>query len=268
MNYRHIYHAGNFADVFKHWILTLLLAKLTEKTTPFCIVDTHAGLGQYDLNNPNSQKTLEYSSGIEKIMTQIPGPAFTDYYKIIADNYKNNIYPGSPKIIQSFLRQNDRAFLSELHPEDYKVLCANFNNDKRIKIFNQDAYQTVRAVLPPLEKRGLVLIDPPFEQTDEFKQIIKALQQGLKRFAHGMYAIWYPIKDHDLVEEFYRDLASLKLEKVLRIEIHANTQILNGLNSCGMVIINPPWQLEQQLEDNMPKLLEYLAFESGSYSIT
>ena len=268
MNYRHIYHAGNFADVFKHWILTLLLVKLTEKPTPFCVIDTHSGLGVYDLKHRHAQKTLEQESGIQRLLQAQLDPAFQPYYDVLStNNNPSEVYPGSPKIIQTFLRKNDRLFAAELHEEDYLTLRENFRYDKRIKVLHKNGYDALKALLPPLERRGLVFIDPPFEKTDEFKQIIAVLQNGLERFAHGVYAIWYPIKEQRLVQKFYMDLNKLPIDKYLYIEIHANESILNQLNSCGMVIINQPWQLEEKLRENMPRLLQYLKLENGSFKL-
>lgn len=268
MNYRHIFHAGNFADVFKHWILTLLLEKLIEKPTPFCVIDTHAGLGVYDLKHLHAQKTLEQDSGVQRIVNTQLAPAFQTYYNILyADNKPNEIYPGSPKIIQAFLRSQDRLFASELHEEDYLTLKSNFADDKRVKVLHQNGYDAIKALLPPLEKRGLVFIDPPFEKTDEFEQIIAALKTGLKRFAHGIYAIWYPIKDQVRMQQFYRALRELPITRWLCLDLYANEAILNQLNSCGMLIINPPWQLSEKLQTNMPYLLQYLKLEHGTFDL-
>jgi len=268
MNYRHIYHAGNFADVFKHWILTLLLEKLIQKPTRFFVLDTHAGLGSYNLQHLNAQKTLEQDSGIKKLMPHKLADDFIAYYNIVTqDNPLLAFYPGSPKIIQHYLRAADKLFAAELHPEDFLVLQANFNYDKRVKVLNQNGYQAIKALLPPAEKRGLIFIDPPFEITDEFAQIVAALSTALKRFAHGIYAIWYPIKDRTAVEKFYIQMANLPITKAFYIELHANALILNQLNSCGMLIINPPWQIEQTLMNNMPKLIEYLNFTRGTFTL-
>lgn len=266
MNYRHIYHAGNFADVFKHWILTLILDKLSLKPSPFCLLDMHGGLGVYNLNHTHAQKTLEYKSGIEQLLSKQLAPEFQSYIDIVRRfAEQENLYPGSVAIMQAYLRENDRLFIAELHPEDYKILCENFNNDKRIKIFNQDSYATLKSLLPPKERRGLILIDPPFEQVDEFTRIVTALMEAIKRFATGMYIIWYPIKDRKIVEKFYKEININVLQPKLYIEIHANEQVLNQLNSCGMLIINPPWKLAELLRANMPELLKYLNFSHGTY---
>ncbi len=265
MNYRHIYHAGNFADVFKHWILTLLLQKLCEKPTPFCVIDTHAGLGWYNLHSIEAQKTLEYLTGIELLLKHDVAADFSDYVKIVIAHKALHVYPGSPAFIQEYLRAKDRLFVSELHPHDFQELEAHFATDKRIKFFNQDGLALLKAVLPPAEKRGLVFIDPPFEQTDEFAQIVNSIQAALKRFAHGMYAIWYPIKDPNAVHKFYQAIQKLGVDKICFVELHANQPITNQLPACGMLFINPPWKLDETLQQNIPLLIKYLGFAHGSY---
>lgn len=267
MNYRHIYHAGNFADVFKHWIITLILERLCIKDKPFCILDTHAGIGFYDLHNENAQKTLEAESGVNLLLDKKTNDAFAAYLKIVKDYMQHNIYPGSPAIMQHFLRDNDRMFLNELHIDDFAELKQNFIADKRIRVLHDDAYLCIKALLPPIERRGFVLIDPPFEQTNEFEQIITGLQDGLKRFATGIFAIWYPIKDRKTIDKFYKKLQMLLQVPAFYVELHANESILNQLNSCGMVVINPPWQLFETLQKNMTQLLSYLEFKHGSYKL-
>jgi 23S rRNA (adenine2030-N6)-methyltransferase len=269
MNYRHIYHAGNFADVFKHWILTLILIKLCAKDAPFCLIDTHAGLGTYALDDPQAVKTKEAESGVNRILNKQLNEDFEPYQNIVKQ-YLNGyaIYPGSPAIMSEFLRSSDRLILSELHPEDYVVLHDYFKRNKQVKILQQDGYTSIKALLPPIERRGLILIDPPFEQTNEFEQIINGLKEGLKRFATGIYAVWYPIKDRKQIANFYKDLRNITQTEILAIEIHANESILNQLNSCGMIIVNPPWQLYETLQANLPKLLEYLDFNNGTYNLS
>jgi 23S rRNA (adenine2030-N6)-methyltransferase len=268
MNYRHIYHAGNFADVFKHWILTLILDKLCVKDAPFCLLDTHAALGFYDLQHAHAQKTQEYKSGIARVLEHSPTPAFRSYVDIVNKyQHDHNAYPGSGAIMHEYLRDNDRLILNELHPEDYQALIDNFKGDKRVKIMQQDAYVCIKALLPPKERRGLILIDPPFEKTDELVKIITSIKDGLQRFATGIYAVWYPIKDRKQIAKFYRDLATLDLKNSLGIELHANDSILDQLHSCGMIIINSPWKLREELEANLPILIKYLELSKGTYKL-
>lgn len=269
MNYRHIYHAGNFADVLKHWVLTLILEKLRQKETPFCLLDTHAGLGMYDLQHPNAQNTMEHQNGVAQLLVKPLAPEFAAYMRIVQAYTKDHaIYPGSAAIMQEFLRPTDRLLLNELHPEDFAQLKENFAQDRRIKIYNNDAYQCLKALLPPPERRGLVLIDPAFEVKDEFTRIIQGLQDALKRFANGIYVIWYPIKDRAVVEKFYRDVRKINLPPALCVEFYANEDIGVQLNSCGLLILNPPWQLDETLRSCLPKLLGYLNFTRGLYNLT
>jgi 23S rRNA (adenine2030-N6)-methyltransferase len=270
MNYRHIYHAGNFADVFKHWILTLLLQKFLEKDTPFFILDTHAGIGIYNLEHENAKKTQEFCSGITKLLKHKVTADFKKYIEIVNNlnsGGEMQLYPGSPYICNDFLRSGDRLALAELHPEDFASLEQNFADNPQISLLNQDGYAAIKALLPPLQKRGLIFIDPPFEVPNEFDLIVKSLQTGLKRFGHGVFAIWYPIKDRKLVKRFYSQVKALEIEKLLTIEIHANAPTLNQLSSCGMLIINPPWQLDAKLRANLPQLLKYFEFPHGTYVV-
>lgn len=268
MNYRHIYHAGNFADVFKHWVLTLLMDKLVEKNTPFFALDTHAGLGWYNLDDKSAQKTQESSTGIKAFLNNTPNDYFQSYLKIVKESMQlQQLYPGSSAIIQHYLRDEDRLWCAELHPEDYLVLQHNFAGDRRIRTLNQSGYQQMRALLPPQQGRGLVFIDPPFEEKTEHKKIVESLQAALLRFAHGMYAIWYPIKDIRATKWFYLQLKKMRISKAMYIEFHSNNIALGGLQSCGMICINPPWQLEEKLNSNLPHLLNYLNLTQGSFAI-
>lgn len=259
MNYRHIYHAGNFADVFKHWILTLILQHLNKKDKPYAVLDTHAGIGFYDLHSVRAEKTLEAHDGILKLLAQTDVPeSFVPYLDIVKKLNPDNVlsaYPGSPAIVQQFLREQDDFHACELHPEDFEVLKSGFYNDKRIHLHHEDAYHALSGLLPFKQKRGLILIDPPFERKDEFQALIKALQKAIHKFRQGIYAIWYPIKDYQLVEDFYRELNTLDHDELFIAEliIHdlQNTQRLNG---CGMAIINPPWQLADEVNAELPYL--------------
>jgi 23S rRNA (adenine2030-N6)-methyltransferase len=232
------------------------------------LLDTHASLGFYDLQHANAQKTQEYKSGIERILEHEIAPLFKPYIDIVNKyQHDHHAYPGSGAIMHEYLRDNDRLILNELHPEDYRTLIDNFKGDRRVKITQQDAYISVKALLPPKERRGLILIDPPYEQADEFFKIVTSLKEGLKRFATGIYAIWYPIKDRKQIANFYRDLATLELKNSIGIELHANDSVLEQLHSCGMVIINPPWKLREELETSLPALIKYLELSKGTFKL-
>ncbi|MFN7097198.1 MAG: 23S rRNA (adenine(2030)-N(6))-methyltransferase RlmJ [Gammaproteobacteria bacterium] len=291
MNYQHSFHAGSLADVFKHWVLVLLLEKLNQKQTPFGVLDTHAGAGFYDLKGDNAQRTLEYEGGIGKLIKaeNIPA-AFQTYLQLVSscqdgnfglpDNYfgtarqtsapfsKNKVlryYPGSPYIIQQFLREHDRLIACELHAETYRWLKQNLDYEKRAALHEQDAYHGMKAFLPLKEKRGLILIDPPFEVDNEFKLIVEALKIALHRFQQGIYAIWYPIKHRPPVRAFHEQLQKLAPGKVLIAEVlQRDDDDAGKLNGNGMAIINPPWQLQETLAANMPWLATYFALDAGA----
>ena len=265
MNYRHTYHAGNAADVFKHLVLTLLLAKLRLKETPFGVLDTHAGIGHYDLLAESAQKTGEYQEGIARLYDAALPDICQPYMTIVKqENFGSDLryYPGSPAITRAMLREQDCLILAELHPEDAQLLKQNFKNDRQVAVHHTDAYHSMKAFLPLKEKRGLILIDPPFEKTDEFEQIISAIAMGYQRFRQGVFAIWYPIKDRLPVDRFHQQLVALKIPKILVAEMLCYTELLPvRLNGSGMVIINPPWQVDAEIRALLPALLPLLKQE-------
>lgn len=262
MNYRHAFHAGNFADVFKHTVLALLLKSLARKDAPFCYLDTHAGAGRYDLLGEAARKTGEYRDGIERLWNNPPLSGLEDYLAAVrAMNPAGTLryYPGSPTVARCLLRSQDRMVLIEQHPEEYERLQAEFAGDRRVTVQRQDGYAALKAFLPPREKRGLVLIDPPYESTDEYAQAVDGLRVAHARWSTGVYAIWYPIKDRAPVERFHRQLAASGIRKILVAEFcpyPADSAF--RLNGCGMVIVNPPWQVDEVLDPLLPRLLEML----------
>lgn len=267
MNYRHIYHAGNFADVFKHVLLVSLIESLLQKEKPFCYVDTHAGLGFYDLHKRNAQKTREFAGGILKLWNADPTvlpKALTDYLHGVdvlneAQGTSERYYPGSPTLVRNLLRPADRMILTELHAEDVLSLKQTFLHDKQVAVHHLDGYQALKAFLPPKPARGLVLIDPPFEKTDEFSQLVQQLQFATKRWATGIFAVWYPIKNSAEVTRFYRDLARSSMGDILCCEFYLPPSETTALQACGMVVINPPWQWEKAVEEILPALCDVLS---------
>lgn len=253
MNYRHIYHAGNFADVFKHSILTLLLEYLCRKDKPCVFIDTHAGLGLYDLLDERAQKTKEAESGILRLLQEPKPIDELSKYLDIVKSFKQDgqqLYPGSPLIMQAMQREFDHLVLNELHPEDSVTLKKQLKGGHNVHIHQRDAYELLPAILPPKPARGLILIDPPFEKRDEFSRFKTAIQKSLKRFATGTYVFWYPIVDKSYVNKIIEIKRAVNVD-VLKAEItldkvyHAN----QGLIGCGVLIINPPWQIEQPIEN-------------------
>ncbi len=272
MNYHHAFHAGNFADVFKHVILLGLLDALRAKPAPFCYVDSHAGRGSYDLGGDAAQRTGEYLGGIDRVLRaeRLP-PALADYaarilaYGMDADGRLAR-YPGSPLLARECLRAQDRAILCELQAEEAAALRALMHGDARIAVHERDGYAALKALLPPTPRRGLVLIDPPFEaQGGEFTAIEQALTPALARWPNAIYAIWYPIKLRETIVPFQRWLGALTgAADVVQAELllHPDNSPLR-LNGCGMAIINPPWQFDQALAQWLPSLTTLLAGDAG-----
>ncbi|MBS0568973.1 MAG: 23S rRNA (adenine(2030)-N(6))-methyltransferase RlmJ [Proteobacteria bacterium] len=268
MNYRHAFHAGNFADVFKHAILAGLIESLKSKQTPFRYFDTHAGAGRYDLRGDEARKTREHEAGVQRLLDAARLPAALHIYLnlVRALNSGSNahdvaIYPGSPLLASLLMRDVDSATLCEVQAEETAALKKLFAGDARIGVHQRDGYAALDAMLPPPERRGLVLIDPPFEaQEAEFDAIEAALARALARWPTGMYAIWYPIKLRQQRASFLRWFARHKVPKVLCAELllHPDNSALR-LNGCGMVIVNPPWKFDRQLAELLPALREHLA---------
>jgi 23S rRNA (adenine2030-N6)-methyltransferase len=266
MNYRHAFHAGNFADVFKHSILIGLIEALKAKQTPFAILDTHAGRGRYQLDSNEAKRTGEAADGIQRLFAASRAPTLVHVYvnlvrSLNAGHEELSIYPGSPLIASLLMREIDRGTLCELQPEECSALKLLFRGDARFAVHERDGYAAMNALLPPKERRGLVLIDPPFEaQDDEFRIIEKALADASRRWATGTYAVWYPIKLRQQVQPFHRWLARSGFGKVLVAELllHPDNSALR-LNGCGMAIINPPWKFDRQLEELLPALQGFLS---------
>lgn len=276
MNYKHAYHAGNFADVLKHITLLALLSSLSRKPTPFCYIDTHAGPGYYDLSAEFAAKTKEYAGGIEKIIrADNPPPLIKRYLqsvhqinnKLTQSRYASlRYYPGSPMIARYFIRSSDRIIACELHPQEYQSLKTTFSGDKQVSVHHMDGYLGLKALIPPAEKRGLVLIDPPYENVDEFGRIARTLPHALKKWPQGIYAIWCPIKTHLHLERFYNDLKSSIDQPIFILELTIYPDLPNHLNGCGLTIINPPWQFSGMINEILPWLWNALTInQQGGY---
>jgi 23S rRNA (adenine2030-N6)-methyltransferase len=265
MNYRHAYHAGNFADALKHAALCELLRLLTAKDKPLFVLDTHAGAGGYDLAGPQAQRTREAEAGVARLVEagRRGAPASVARYlsAVMAYDRKFGLhdgppqrYPGSPRLIRAGMRATDRFVACELHGEDALALKREFAGDRAVEVRPVDGYQALKSLLPPPERRGLILIDPPFEATDEFEKLARAVRQGLRRFATGCYAVWYPLKDdaaaRAAVRAFVEGLAGTKL---LRLELGIGPQLpASKLDACALAVINPPWQFEEAMREALP----------------
>jgi 23S rRNA (adenine2030-N6)-methyltransferase len=301
VNYRHVYHAGNFADVFKHAVLALLLKALNAKDKPYCYIETHAGAGRYDLESEAANKTGEWRDGIGRLWphageaaiapslargprTHVPGvppitspigefPELAEYLnsvRALNPGYlQPRYYPGSPRVAQSLLRPSDRLVLCELVEEEAQRLYAELRDDTRVTVRHQDGYAALKSLLPPPERRGLVLIDPPYESATEFSQALEALTAAHTRWATGVYAVWYPIKERAPVARLHREITRSGIRRVLAVELGVlpedNARRLNG---CGMLIVNPPWRLDDTLRELLPRLAVLLTqVPPGSSSV-
>ncbi len=268
MNYRHAFHAGNFADVFKHTIQIGLLEALKAKPAAFCYVDTHGGRGRYDLRGDAAERTRESVDGVQRLLgsNALPAPlaAYVDLVRAFDASPDGALahYPGSPMIASRMMREQDRAIVCELQEDEAAALRSALRGDTRFAIHQRDGYAALKALLPPAQKRGLVLIDPPFEaQGGEFTQIQSALEDAFARWPNAIYAIWYPIKLRETIAPFHRWLAAQeKVSDALVAELllHPDNSMLR-LNGCGMAIVNPPWQFDREVENWLPALHELLA---------
>lgn len=267
MNYQHAYHAGNVADVFKHCVLIEILRSLQKKPAPFCVMDAHAGSGIYRL-----KPSGEHEQGIGLLWPErTRWPALADYFAVIEKfNGVGPVkhYPGSPLIISTFLRapaptSRDRAILMELHPEECKKLKENLAGTKGAAVHHIDAWNGLKAFVPPPENRGLVLIDPPYEEPGEFNRLVLALTRALKHWRNGIYMAWYPIKARKPVTEFLQAIRILQAKATAVEFLTLPTDVEQRLNGSGVVIINPPWKLLQRLKTLLPPLALRLAGPTG-----
>ena len=254
MNYRHAFHAGGFTDVFKHITLCRILAHLALKDAPFRVIDTHAGTGLYGLDDDEARRTGEWEGGLGRLFAHRPDGPVQDLMQPwlgLADEYfagSPRLYPGSPTLIRRLCRPQDRISLFELHPEDAALLRGDIGRDRRVKVFEADAWTHLAGQLPPLERRGLVFIDPPYEQPNELRTIAEKLAVAVPRWSHGIYAIWYPIKAMRDIDAFARKMAALPAGKILRADLtRYDVNRIDRLNGCGMIILNPPWKLDEEL---------------------
>lgn len=262
MNYRHAFHAGSFADVLKHAVLCRILDYLRTKEAPFRVIDTHAGAGLYDLTGPEASRGNEWQDGIGRLMAaELPQQAaallapYLDVIGALNERGRLKLYPGSPAIVRAWLRPQDRLIACELEPKAAVALSANLRGDLRIKTLEIDGWTALSAYVPPPERRGLVLIDPPFEQDDDFHQLSNGLSIAHRKWATGIYALWYPIKGRSEPEALAKKLGRLGIRKILRAEL--TVQPLSDpsrLNGSGMIVVNPPWTLEAELSTLLPVL--------------
>jgi 23S rRNA (adenine2030-N6)-methyltransferase len=273
MNYDHAYHAGNFADVVKHAVIARIVEYLKRKDKPFRVIDTHAGAGLHDLSSEAAQKTGEWRGGIARLRgTDLPPDAaeLLRPYLDVVEHYNPTpelvAYPGSPVLVRHLLRGRDRLTAIELHPDAALALRTRFSNDFQTRVIELDGWLALGAHVPPKEKRGLVLVDPPFEIEDEFGRIVEGLRRAHARWPGGIYAFWYPLKDFGEIARFHKRLAAVGIPRILDVQLMIRKPIdYPRLDGTGLVIVNPPYTLEEELRVLLPGLAKALAEDEGAH---
>jgi 23S rRNA (adenine2030-N6)-methyltransferase len=267
MNYRHAFHAGNFADVVKHAVFTRVLVHLRDKPAAFRVIDTHAGAGSYDLAGSEAIRTGEWRDGIGRLaIATLPAPAepllrpYLDAVALLNPSGRLAAYPGSPALARALLRRQDRLVACELEPQAAAALARELRRDPRAKAVTIDGWTALTAYVPPNERRGVVLIDPPFEQDNDFTQLARGLAAAHRKWPTGIYLLWYPIKDAAAVNGLVRRIIRLRIAKTLRAELFvAPESSAPALRGSGLILVNPPWKLRDELEILLPALSAILA---------
>jgi 23S rRNA (adenine2030-N6)-methyltransferase len=272
MNYRHAYHAGNFADVVKHAVLALLIERLKAKETAFRVIDTHAGVGLYELGGDEARRTGEGQTGIQRVFGSALdarlAALLAPYLRAVAAANNEGAlarYPGSPWIARHLLRRQDRLTAVELHPADAEALAALFAGDHHVRTIALDGWNALRAFVPPKERRGLVLVDPPYEERDEFATMLAGFIEAHRRWPAGIYALWYPVKDLVAIDGLRLGLAGSGIRRLLGAELTVRDRATpDRFNGTGLIICNPPWQFEETLSALLAGLTPILADGPGA----
>ncbi len=275
MNYRHAYHAGNFADVLKHLVLALVIDYMKRKEAPFRVIDTHAGCGRYALGSIQAAKTGEWRGGIGRLLGPDARPLPEDVARMMqpyldavrSENLTPQLefYPGSPLIAQRLIRTQDMLAANELHPEDGAALKSALGRDRRVKLLAIDGWFALKSLLPPKERRGVVLIDPPFEEEGELTRLVEGLAEALRRFESGVYIAWYPIKDLKPIAAFHGALSAIAGPELMCVELMIRGgNASDRLNGCGLIVANPPYTLRDHLAVVLPELTHRLAESGGA----
>lgn len=269
MNYRHAFHAGNFADVLKHAVLALAVAHLKRKDKPFVVIDTHAGIGSYDLRAEEALRTGEAMHGICHVVAQPDIPdtlaPYLDVVRALNGTDGMRWYPGSPRLARDMLRPADRLVAVELHPKDAEALAAEFGGDRRTVVHTLDGWLALKSFLPPKERRGILLVDPPFERPGEFDRMLTGLKEAHRRWATGILVFWYPIKSRADADAFTEAARRLAIPQTLLVELGVATVVPGEkLSACGLLIVNPPWGLDTELRRLLPWLQRVLARGPGA----
>ena len=266
--YRHQFHAGNFADVFKHALLAQLVLALEKKDKPFFCLDTHAGIGRYDLTHAWAQKNAEHNDGIARLWARRDAPpALAPYLDAVrAENPDGKLrwYPGSPCLARRLLRAHDRLALTELNKKDFETLAALFDGDQQVQVRLMDGYQALKAFLPPPQRRGLVFVDSSFDRAREFQRLTQGLVTAHQKFATGVYALWYPLMETAAMRAFERNMIATGIRKILQLEISVLPEDWSGsMRGCGLLVVNPPFGFESTARTILEWLWPVLAHDGG-----
>ena len=266
LNYRHAFHAGNHADVFKHAALSLILERLKEKPQPFAVLDTHAGVGLYDLASQPARRSGEFEGGVGRILGRPLAAAA--YAALLGELNPDGIaaYPGSPEIARRLTRDQDRLILCELHPQDFQALKQLYRRDPRIAVHHRDGYEAIGALLPPPERRGLDFIDPPYEAPGEADRLARALKAGLSKWPTGVFCAWYPIKDPEVRRTLEGAVTAGAFPKALRAELSPYPRTPGAMTGGALILCNTPWRLDEQLAALCRDLAPLLG-DGGDWSV-
>jgi 23S rRNA (adenine2030-N6)-methyltransferase len=274
VNYRHAFHAGNFCDVMKHIILVRLIEYLKLKPGAFRVIDTHAGIGRYSLTGDEAKRSPEWMDGIAKLLkaelAAKPKALIQPYLDVVAGENQNGTlarYPGSPLIARKLFRPQDRLSALELHPKDARELGKHFEGDVQARITALDGWLALNAYVPPKEKRGLVLVDPPFEEPGEWERLVDGLTKAHKKWATGLYALWYPLKEPREVNGFVTALKATAITRMLRAELLVERAVAGKLYGSGLIVVNPPYVLKDELKSILPALVKALGKDGASHRI-
>ncbi|CDL83508.1 23S rRNA (adenine(2030)-N(6))-methyltransferase RlmJ [Xenorhabdus szentirmaii] len=272
LSYRHSFHAGNHADVLKHTVQSLIIEAFKTKEKPFLYLDTHSGSGRYQLSGEHAERTGEYLEGISRIWLRDDIPEeLAAYMKVVKALNQNGVlryYPGSPLVARHLLREQDELNLSELHSSDFPLLRTEFSRDRRARVLREDGFQQLKSKLPPKFRRGFVLIDPSYELKSDYQNVVRGIEDGVKRFATGTYALWYPVVLRQKIKRLVKDLEATGIRKILQIELGVRPDSdQRGMTASGMIVINPPWKLEQQMKSVLPWLHQVLVPEGTGHTL-
>lgn len=268
LSYRHAFHAGNYADVLKHLVLCKTIDYLLQKPSPIFYIDTHAGAGQYALHSKLATKTAEYKSGIGAVNFSKLPESIGSYRDIVQPIYKAGYYPGSPLIADQLLREQDKLRLYEMHSTDFPLLKQLFGKDRRVIVNDTDGFHSLKALLPVKNARAVVLIDPSYEIKTDYQLVVEAIQTAHKRMPTAHIMIWYPVVDRKRIDKFIKSVCDTGIRNICQFELGMEADTNDyGMTGSGMIVINPPWVLADQMRELLPEIAKQLVSDTGYYNV-